>query len=108
PPLQWDRLLHSDFWHAFKGPTFAPRLLSFLVGTTVIAIVAGLAAYVLFVSLLRLYHRRHPRVAIRAEQRRTSEKLRLQTISEAVEVAREANPRGGETDSHTPGSSPPN
>ena len=109
PPLHWDRLLHSDFWHAFKGPTFAPRLLSFLVGTTVIAIFAGLAAYVLFLSLLRLYHRRHPRVAIRAEQRRTSEKLRLQSLSELeAREAREANPRAGRTDSHTPGSSRPN
>lgn len=109
PPLHWDRLLHSDFWHAFKGPTFAPRLLSFLVGTTVISIFAGLAAYVLFVSLLRLYHRRHPRVAIRAEQRRTSEKLRLRKVNEdSAQATPEENPRAAESDPHIPGSSRPN
>ena len=78
PPLAWDRLLHSDFWKAFKGPAFAPRLLSFLVGTTVISILASLAAYALFLALLRLYHRRHPRVAIRAARRRTTEKIHIQ------------------------------
>jgi uncharacterized protein len=77
PPLAWDRLLHSDFWRAFKGPAFAPRLLSFLVGTSVIAILVSLAAYALFLAVLRLYHRRHPRVAIRAARRRTTEKLRI-------------------------------
>jgi uncharacterized protein (DUF2062 family) len=81
PRLAWDRLLHSDFWKAFEGPAFAPRLLSFLVGTTVIAIAIGLAAYVLFLAILRLYHRRHPRVAIRAANRRTTEKLRLRKTS---------------------------
>ena len=78
PKLAWDRLLHSDFWKAFKGPAFAPRLLSFLVGTTVIAIVIGVASYVLFLWILRIYHRRHPRVAIRAANRRTTDKLRVQ------------------------------
>jgi uncharacterized protein len=77
PRLAWDRLLHSDFWKAFKGPAFAPRLLSFLVGTMVIAILIGIVAYVFFLAILRLYHRRHPRVAIRAANRRTTEKLRL-------------------------------
>lgn len=77
PRLAWDRLLHGDFWQAFKGPAFAPRLLSFLVGTTVIAITIGLASYVLFLLILRISHRRHPRVAIRAANRRTTEKLRL-------------------------------
>jgi hypothetical protein len=77
PRLPWDRLLHSDFWKAFQGPTFAPRLLSFLVGTTIVAIAAGLATYVLCLSILRLYHRRHPRVAIRAAQRRTTDKLHV-------------------------------
>ena len=77
PSLAWDRLLHSDFWKAFKGPAFAPRLLSFLVGTMVIAILIGVVAYVFFLAILRLYHRRHPRVAIRAANRRTTEKLRL-------------------------------
>jgi len=78
PSLAWDRLLHSDFWKAFKGPAFAPRLLSFLVGTMVIAALASLAAYIVFLALLRLYHRRHPNVAIRAARRRTTEKLQVQ------------------------------
>jgi uncharacterized protein (DUF2062 family) len=81
PSLPWDRLLHRDFWRAFKGPAFAPRLLSFLVGTTVIAIFIGLVAYGLFLAVLRIYHRRHPRVAIRAARRRTTEKLRLRRVS---------------------------
>lgn len=85
PPMHWDRLLHSDFWKAFKGPAFAPRLLSFLVGTTVIAVFAGLATYVVFLTLLRLYHRRHPRVAVRAAKRRTSEKLPLAKTEKADE-----------------------
>ncbi len=73
PRLAWDRLLHSDFWKAFRGPAFAPRLLSFLVGTMVLATVIGVAAYFLFLAILKLYHRRHPRVAIRAARRRTTE-----------------------------------
>jgi len=77
PGLAWDRLLHSDFWKAFQGPAFAPRLLSFLVGTMVIATFIAVATYGLFLAILRLYHRRHPRVAIRAAHRRTTEKLRL-------------------------------
>ncbi len=81
PSLHWDRLLNRDFWKAFKGPAFAPRLLSYLVGTTVIAVFIGLASYALFLGILRLYHRRHPRVAIRAARRRTSEKLRLRRVS---------------------------
>ena len=81
PSLAWDRLLHSDFWHAFKGPAFAPRLLSFLLGTTVIAVLIGVVSYTLFLAVLRLYHRRHPRVAIRAARRRTTEKLRLRRVS---------------------------
>jgi uncharacterized protein (DUF2062 family) len=81
PRLAWDRLLHSDFWQAFKGPAFAPRLLSFLVGTTVIAVAIGLAAYIFFLAILRIYHRRHPRVAIRAAHRRTTDTHRLQRVS---------------------------
>jgi hypothetical protein len=81
PRLAWDRLLHGDFWKAFEGPAFAPRLLSFLVGTTVIAVAIGLAAYLLSLAILRLYHRRHPRVAIRAATRRTTGKLRLRKVS---------------------------
>jgi hypothetical protein len=82
PPLHWDRLLHSDFWKAFKGPAFAPRLLSFLVGTTVIAVLAAVAAYLLFSYLLRLYHRRHPMVAVRAAKRRTTERLAMPKADE--------------------------
>jgi uncharacterized protein (DUF2062 family) len=81
PRLAWDRLLHSDFWKAFEGPAFAPRLLSFLVGTTVIAVAIGLTAYLFFLAILRVYHRRHPRVAIRAAHRRTTEELRLRKTS---------------------------
>jgi uncharacterized protein (DUF2062 family) len=81
PGLAWDRLLHSDFWNAFKGPAFAPRLLSFLVGTMVIATFIAVVTYGLFLAILRLYHRRHPRVAIRAAHRRTTEKLKIQNSS---------------------------
>jgi uncharacterized protein (DUF2062 family) len=81
PGLAWDRLLHSDFWNAFKGPAFAPRLLSFLVGTMVIATFIAFVTYGLFLVILRLYHRRHPRVAIRAAHRRTTEKLKIQNSS---------------------------
>jgi uncharacterized protein (DUF2062 family) len=70
PDLPWDRLLHRDFWHAFTGPTLHPRLASFLVGTTVLAILIGLAAYLLVRGALRIYHRRHPRVAERAARQR--------------------------------------
>jgi len=81
PGLAWDRLLHSDFWKAFKGPAFAPRLLSFLVGTMVIATFIAVVTYGFFLAILRLYHRRHPRVAIRAAHRRTTEKLKIQNSS---------------------------
>jgi uncharacterized protein (DUF2062 family) len=66
PDLPWDRLLHRDFWHAFAGPTLRPRLASFVVGTLVLATLIGLGAYFLVRSALRIYHRRHPRVAERA------------------------------------------
>jgi hypothetical protein len=70
PDLPWDRLLHRDFWHAFSGPALRPRLASFLVGTSVLAILIGLSAYLVIRALLRLYHRRHPRVAQRAARLR--------------------------------------
>lgn len=70
PNLPWDRLLHRDFWHAFTGPTLRPRLASFLVGTMVIATLIGLAAYLAVRAALRIYHRRHPRVAERAARMR--------------------------------------
>jgi len=78
--LNWDAIFHSHItwifhpaetahkvfgWHAV-----GPRVASFFVGTTVVAAFLGLVAYLVALMLLRLYHRRHPRVAIRAAQRR--------------------------------------
>lgn len=70
PGLRWHRILHSDFWTAFHGPALLPRLVSFLVGTTILAAAAAVATYLLARGFLRLYHRRHPRVAERAARRR--------------------------------------
>lgn len=70
PPLQWQRILHHDFWLSFRGPAFGPRLASFLVGTTILAVAAGLGTYLLARGILKLYHRRYPRVAERAARRR--------------------------------------
>jgi hypothetical protein len=70
PPLKWQRILHNDFWVSFRGPGFGPRLSSFLVGTTLLAVAAGFGTYLLARGLLKLYHRRHPRVAARAARRR--------------------------------------
>lgn len=70
PPLKWQRILHHDFWISFRGPGFGPRLASFLVGTTLLAAALGLAAYFIARGALKLYHRRHPRVAARAARRR--------------------------------------
>jgi uncharacterized protein len=70
PDLPWDRLLHRDFWHAFAGETLRPRLASYLVGTAVLALLIGLSAYLVIRALLRIYHRRHPRVAARASRLR--------------------------------------
>lgn len=70
PNLPWDRLLHRDFWHAFTGSTLRPRLASFLVGTMVLATLIGLATYLAVRAALRIYHRRHPRVAERAARMR--------------------------------------
>lgn len=83
PPLKWERILHNDFWVAFRGPGFAPRLASFLVGTTIIAVVAGVATYFVARASLRLYHRRHPRVAARAARRRA---LTGPASSEEIEI----------------------
>jgi uncharacterized protein (DUF2062 family) len=71
PDLPWDRLLHRDFWHAFTGPALRPRLASFLVGTLVLATLIGLAAYFVVRAVLRIYHRRHPRVAERVARRKS-------------------------------------
>jgi len=73
PPLPWERILHSDFWVSFRGPGFRPRLTSFLVGTTLLASLAAIGVYALMVGGLRLYHRRHPRVAERAARRRSGQ-----------------------------------
>jgi uncharacterized protein len=70
PPLKWERILHHDFWVAFRGPGFSPRLASFLLGTMIIAVVAAFATYFFARGFLRLYHRRYPRVAERAARRR--------------------------------------
>ena len=70
PPLQWERILHHDFWLSFRGPAFGPRLASFLAGTTILAVAAGTSTYLLARGFLKLYHRRHPRVAARAARRR--------------------------------------
>jgi hypothetical protein len=70
PPLRWQRIIHRDFWVTFRGPGFGPRLASFLVGTTLLALVVALATYWLARGALKLYHRRHPRVAARAARRR--------------------------------------
>ena len=80
PRLNWGAIFHSDAtWifhpietahHVFGRHAFAPRFVSFLLGTTILAVLLGFIAYGLTLSLLRLYHRRHPRVAIRAAHRR--------------------------------------
>jgi len=80
PPMNWNALFHSDFaWifhpvetaHLIFGPrAFLPRLYAFLLGTTILAILAGSLAYLLALGALQLYHRRHPRVAARAARRR--------------------------------------
>ena len=85
PNLPWDRLLHRDFWHAFTGPTLRPRLASFLVGTLVLAALIGLVAYLLVRGALRIYHRRHPRVAERAARIRERKSLRRRRRREARE-----------------------
>jgi uncharacterized protein (DUF2062 family) len=71
PDLPWDRLLHRDFWHQLtKSDSMHPRLASFIVGTSLLAILIGLAAYLLIRGALRIYHRRHPRIAERAVRSR--------------------------------------
>lgn len=71
PDLPWDRLLHRDFWHQLtKSDSMHPRLASFIVGTSLLAILIGLAAYLLIRGALRIYHRRHPRIAERAARQR--------------------------------------
>ena len=75
-PLHWQRILHEDFWVAFRGPGFGPRLASFLLGTTLLAAATALVTYMVLRGMLRVYHRKHPRVAERAARRRAiSERL---------------------------------
>ncbi len=81
PPLQWQRILHEDFWVAFRGPGFGPRLASFLVGTTLLALVIALASYWLMLGMLRVYHQRYPRVAARAARRRARAEAKLRADS---------------------------
>ncbi len=82
-PMNLQRVLHCDLGcllHpiataqlVFGQRAFLPRLAAFLVGTTIVAIVLGLAAFFIARSILQLYHRRPPRVAARAARRRTGE-----------------------------------
>jgi uncharacterized protein (DUF2062 family) len=84
-PMNWNALLHSDITWVFHpvqtvrlvfGPrAFLPRLQSFLLGTTILAILIGAATYFLALWALRLYHRRHPGVAVRAARRRSAERI---------------------------------
>jgi len=71
--LPWHRFLHHDFWVSFRGPDFGKRLTAFILGTSLLAILGAGAAYAIVVAFLRLYHRRHPRVAARAARRRAME-----------------------------------
>ena len=80
PRLNLEPLLHSDFtwiFHpvhtlhvVFGHRALWPRLLSFVVGTTILALALGLLAALIARAILRVYHRRHPRVAVRAARRR--------------------------------------
>ena len=82
-PMNMQAILHCDIsclLHpmataqlVFGGHAFMPRLTAFLVGTTILAAVLGLAAFFIARALLQLYHRRHPRVAVRAAKRRTGQ-----------------------------------
>jgi hypothetical protein len=83
PDLPWDRLLHRDFWHAFTGEALHPRLFSFLAGTLVLATLIALASYIFIRGALRVYHRRHPRVAMRAARLRESAARRRRRRREA-------------------------
>ena len=83
PHLNWKPLLQHDVtWalhpirtaHDVFGPhAFLPRLSSFLLGTTILAVLIGLTTYFVAQGLLALYHHRHPRIAARAARRRTHE-----------------------------------
>lgn len=97
PKLNLDALFHSDItwiFHpvqtlhmVFGHRAFAPRLASFVVGTSILAIVLGLAAAFVARAVLLLYHRRHPRVALRAQRRRSGAHRKT---SERIEPPRAA------------------
>jgi uncharacterized protein (DUF2062 family) len=80
PKLNWDALLDRDItWilhpiqtvqTIFGGRGFLPRLEAFLLGTTLLSIAFGFAAYFITRAVLRLFHRRHPHMAERAARRR--------------------------------------
>ncbi|HEV2062920.1 MAG TPA: DUF2062 domain-containing protein [Thermoanaerobaculia bacterium] len=94
PPMNWKALLHSDITWIFHpvqtvrlvfGPrAFLPRLHAFLLGTTILAILIGAVTYFLALSALRLYHRRHPRVAARAALRRKAESEETRIIQSQI------------------------
>jgi uncharacterized protein (DUF2062 family) len=80
PRLNLQPLLHSDFtwiFHpietihvVFGHRALGPRMLSFGVGTSILAIAIGLSVALIARAILRISHQRHPRVAIRAANRR--------------------------------------
>ena len=94
PPMNWNALLHSHIgWvlHPLQtarlvfGPrAFIPRLHAFLLGTTVLAILIGAATYFLALAALQIYHRRHPRVAVRAARRRETGESEVQSPESKV------------------------
>jgi uncharacterized protein (DUF2062 family) len=92
PPLQWERILHHDFWLSFRGPAFGPRLASFLLGTTILAVAAGMGTYLLARGFLKLYHRRHPRVAARAARRREMASASHSAVPVEPAIALEQDP----------------
>jgi uncharacterized protein (DUF2062 family) len=82
PKLNWDALLDRDItWilhpiqtiqTVFGGRGFLPRLEAFLLGTTLLSLAIGLAAYFIARAVLLLFHRRHPHMAARARRRRAA------------------------------------
>jgi len=99
PRLNWAPVLEHDLaWvlHPIRtaqevfGPrAFLPRLTAFLLGTTILAVLIGLATYFAAQSALALYHARHPRIAARAARRRRLER-RLGTHVTGKDSAAEA------------------
>jgi uncharacterized protein (DUF2062 family) len=101
PRMNLQVLLHSDItwvFHpvqtlhmVFGHRAFEPRLLSFLIGTTTLAIVLGLVTAMIARSVLLLYHRRHPRVAIRAQKRRSGAHWKAPAHSHKADAAAQAS-----------------